>query len=132
MGERAADGTPDSGQDPAVALTAREAAARLGVAERTVRRAIARGELPAAKRAGAFAIAPADLERFVQEHGLPGYAPTQGHIPSAVPYLPWARDRMLDGTLRSAMFLGKGSLFLGRMTNLADGASLLIEAQDEC
>jgi betaine reductase len=75
-------------------------------------------------------IAPAELDTFVREHGMPGYAPTQGHIPSAVPYLPWARDGMLTGTLRSALFLGKGSLFLGRMTNLADGASLLIEAQN--
>jgi betaine reductase len=74
-------------------------------------------------------IAPTDLERFVQQHGMPGYAPTQGHIPSAVPFLPWARDGMLAGTLRSALFLGKGSLFLGRMTNLADGASLLIEGR---
>jgi betaine reductase len=74
-------------------------------------------------------IGPADLDQFVRAHGMPGYAPTQGHIPSAVPYLPWARDGMLDGTLRSALFLGKGSLFLGRMTNLADGASLLVEAQ---
>ena len=77
-----------------------------------------RGEIP-----------PADLEQFVQRHGMPGYAPTQGHIPSAVPFLPWARDGMLAGTLRSALFLGKGSLFLGRMTNLADGASLLIEGR---
>jgi hypothetical protein len=75
-------------------------------------------------------IAPAELEQFVQQRGMPGYAPTQGHIPSAVPYLPWARDGMLAGTLRSALFLGKGSLFLGRMTNLADGASLLMEAQE--
>ena len=74
-------------------------------------------------------IAPAALDQFVRDRGMPGYAPTQGHIPSAVPYLPWARDGMLNGTLRSALFLGKGSLFLGRMTNLADGASLLIEVQ---
>jgi hypothetical protein len=65
----------------------------------------------------------------VQQHGMPGYAPTQGHVPSAVPFLPWARDGMLAGTLGSALFLGKGSLFLGRMTNLADGASLLIEGR---
>jgi excisionase family DNA binding protein len=50
--------------EPAATLTAREAATRLGVDERTVRRAIARGELPAAKRAGAYRIAPADLERY--------------------------------------------------------------------
>jgi hypothetical protein len=74
-------------------------------------------------------IKPAELDEFVRTRGMPGYAPTQGHIPSAVPYLPWAREAMLAGTMRSAMFLGKGSLFLGRMTSLADGASMLIEAQ---
>ncbi len=73
-------------------------------------------------------IATGELEAFVRAHGLPGYAPTQGHIPSAIPYLPWARTAMLAGRLHSAMFLAKGSLFLGRMTNLADGASLLLEA----
>jgi hypothetical protein len=35
--------------------------AALGVSERTVRRAIARGELPAAKRDGVYRIGPADL-----------------------------------------------------------------------
>jgi len=47
-------------------LSAREAAAALGVSERTVRRAIARGELPAALRAGVYRIAPADLARYRQ------------------------------------------------------------------
>lgn len=45
-------------------LTAREAAEALGISERTVRRAIARGTLPATKRAGAYRIAPADLMRY--------------------------------------------------------------------
>jgi excisionase family DNA binding protein len=45
-------------------VTARAAAAILGVNERTVRRAIARGELPAAKRGRAFQIAPAALEGY--------------------------------------------------------------------
>ncbi len=45
-------------------LTALEAAAHLGVNERTIRRAIARGDLPAAKHGGTFRIALADLERF--------------------------------------------------------------------
>jgi excisionase family DNA binding protein len=45
-------------------LSAREAATTLGVSERTVRRAIARGMLPAAKRAGVYRIALADLARF--------------------------------------------------------------------
>jgi len=74
-------------------------------------------------------IAPGELEEFVRQRGMPGYAPTQGHIPSAVPYLPWAREAMLAGSMQRAMFLGKGSLFLGRMTNMSDGASILIEAR---
>ena len=32
------------------------------------------------------------------------------------------------GSVASAMIIGKGSLFLGRMTNLFDGVSFLIEA----
>lgn len=73
-------------------------------------------------------IASDAIEAFVRRHGLPGYAPTQGHIPSAIPFLPWARAAMRAGTLRTALFLAKGSLFLGRMTALADGVSLLLEA----
>ncbi|MCD6033218.1 MAG: Helix-turn-helix domain, partial [Thermomicrobiales bacterium] len=45
-------------------LSAREAAEALGINERTIRRAIARGDLPAAKHGGAFRIAPADLARY--------------------------------------------------------------------
>ena len=35
---------------------------------------------------------------------------------------------MLAGKMHRAMIIGKGSLFLGRLTNLFDGLSLLIEA----
>jgi excisionase family DNA binding protein len=45
-------------------LSAREAAEALDINERTIRRAIARGDLPAAKHGGAFRIAPADLARY--------------------------------------------------------------------
>ncbi|HEY7031365.1 MAG TPA: LuxR C-terminal-related transcriptional regulator [Thermomicrobiales bacterium] len=47
-------------------LTAREAALALGVSERTIRRAIARGELAATKRAGVYRIALADLDCYRQ------------------------------------------------------------------
>ena len=47
-------------------LSATEAAAALGVSQRTVRRAIARGDLPANKRSGAYRIALPDLARFRQ------------------------------------------------------------------
>jgi betaine reductase len=69
----------------------------------------------------------ADINGFVKKHGLPGFAPTQGHIPSGVPYMGHALAAMKIGALKRVMIIGKGSLFLGRLTNLADGASFLME-----
>lgn len=68
-----------------------------------------------------------EILRFVENHGMTGWAPTQGHIPSGVPCLGFARDLIMDGTIRNVMIIGKGSLFLGRMTNLFDGISFVIE-----
>lgn len=65
---------------------------------------------------------------FIATHGIPGYAPTQGHIASAVCYLAHAVRAMQAGTMRRALFLAKGSLFLGRLTDAADGVSFLVEA----
>ena len=48
-------------------LTAIEAAARLGVNERTIRRAIAEGTLQATRRGNAFSISLAALEQFSQQ-----------------------------------------------------------------
>ncbi|MFQ5878810.1 MAG: glycine/sarcosine/betaine reductase complex component C subunit beta [Dehalococcoidia bacterium] len=78
-----------------------------------------RGEIPSGNEA---------RDRFVAEHGMPGFAPTQGHIASAIPYLGHALARLRAGDYRYAMFLAKGSLFLGRMTQLSDGVSFLLEA----
>jgi glycine/sarcosine/betaine reductase complex component C subunit beta len=78
---------------------------------------VIRGELPAA-----------DVDGFSMSHGLPGFAPTQGHIASAVPWLPHALVRFETGELRSTMLVAKGSLFLGRMTNMWDGISITLEA----
>ena len=72
----------------------------------------------------------AQLKTFPTEYGLPGWAPTQGHIPSGVPILGIARTRIEEGTWKRVMVVGKGSLFLGRMTNLFDGVSVMIEAND--
>lgn len=69
----------------------------------------------------------ADIPHFVAKHGLPGFAPTQGHIPSGVPFLGHAVDAILAEKMKRAMIIGKGSLFLGRLTNLADGASFFVE-----
>lgn len=68
-----------------------------------------------------------ELERFVEIHGMIGFSPTQGHIASAVPYLGHAVRNIISGKIRNSLFLAKGSLFLGRMTQLSDGISFLLE-----
>jgi len=68
-----------------------------------------------------------EIDRFVLEHGMPGFSPTQGHIPAVVPFLGRAIDGIKRGEMNSAMFVARGSLFLGRMTQLADGLSFLLE-----
>ncbi len=70
----------------------------------------------------------ADIASFPAQHGLTGWAPTQGHIPSGVPYIGFARESILAGEISRVMIIGKGSLFLGRMTNLFDGVSFVIQA----
>ena len=63
-------------------------------------------------------------------HGLPGFSPTQGHIASAMPYLGHALDGLTEGSLRRVLLLAKGSLFLGRMTQMSDGLSLMLERNE--
>jgi betaine reductase len=82
--------------------------------------AVKRGELDRAK-----------LDDFERERGLPGFAPTQGHVASAVPWLPHGLDALRAGDIGSTMLVAKGSLFLGRMTELADGMSILLEPGKE-
>ena len=67
------------------------------------------------------------IPQFVATHGMPGFSPTQGHIASAIPFMGHALDRMVAGEMERAMFLAKGSLFLGRMTQLSDGLSFILE-----
>ena len=69
-----------------------------------------------------------EIDKFVKERGMPGYAPTQGHVPSAVPFLGHAIEAMKRGDMKRAMFVAKGSLFLGRMSQLSDGISFILEA----
>jgi betaine reductase len=68
------------------------------------------------------------IPEFIAARGLPGYAPTQGHIASAVCYLGHAVRAMRAGRMKRALFMAKGSLFLGRMTEAADGVSFIVEA----
>jgi betaine reductase len=78
--------------------------------------AVSRGEIP---REG--------LGDFVARHGMPGFSPTQGHVASAVPFVAHAVDGLTRGAMRRVMFLAKGSLFLGRMTQMSDGLSFILE-----
>jgi betaine reductase len=68
-----------------------------------------------------------DMERFYHERGMPGFSSTQGHIASAVPWVPHALDRFRSGELHSTMLMAKGSLFLGRMTQMWDAISVIME-----
>ena len=93
------------------------------------------GDVPLAnyKMIGALAVKRGELDKkelatFPAKHGLTGWAPTQGHIPSGVPYIGFCREDILAGKIKNAMIIGKGSLFLGRMTNLFDGCSFVIQA----
>jgi hypothetical protein len=92
------------------------------------------GNVPLAnfKMIAALGVKRGDIERtamleFIKDHGMPGFAPTQGHIPSGVPFVGHATEMIKSGQINRAMIVGKGSLFLGRMTNLFDGVSIVME-----
>jgi len=68
-----------------------------------------------------------EIDAFTTRVGTHGWAPTQGHIPSGAPALEFFRQDILAGKIKNSMIIGKGSLFLGRMTNLFDGVSFIIQ-----
>lgn len=68
-----------------------------------------------------------EIDSFVTQRGMPGYAPTQGHLASAVCYLPHALTRLTTGPADRVLLLAKGSLFLGRMSQRSDGMSILLQ-----
>ncbi len=72
MGQQATNRVQSAKREQApVLVSTREAAARLGVHERTVRRAIARGEIPAVKEHGAYVIPAAALDRLAKPPSMP-------------------------------------------------------------
>ena len=68
-----------------------------------------------------------ELDSFLAERCVAGFAPTQGHMASGSCLLPTLLRRIEDGRARRGMLTAKGSLFLGRMSGLSDGMSVLIE-----
>ncbi|MCC6314372.1 MAG: glycine reductase [Thermomicrobiales bacterium] len=72
-----------------------------------------------------------EIAAFVAERGTLGFSPTQGHIAAAVPLLGHALRDLKEGRSRRVFFLAKGSLFLGKMTNMSDGMSFAIEGREK-
>ncbi|MDQ4131231.1 MAG: glycine/sarcosine/betaine reductase complex component C subunit beta [Actinomycetota bacterium] len=71
------------------------------------------------------------VDDFVSQRGMPGFAPDQGHLASAMCYLPHALPRLTDGDAERVLLMAKGSLFLGRMSQDSDGMSVLVERNPE-
>ena len=84
-------------------------------------------KMMAAMLAMAKEIDRSDIAGFARAKGVCGYAPTQGHIASGFVYMPHALREMAAGAIRNCMLVARASLFLGQMTELTDGMSVLIE-----
>jgi predicted ATPase/DNA-binding CsgD family transcriptional regulator len=123
MTERDDERTPDTGlgASPQSCLTAHEAATMLGVNERTIRRAIARGNLPASKRSGIYQIALTALERYRLRGRTVGPArPGVRHDPPRLLPIPDRDD------IRAFALPRPRSDLIGRKEELATVISLLL------
>jgi len=75
------------------------------------------GNVPEAnfKMIAALAVMKRELDKagmtdFIKTRGMPGFAPTQGHIPSGVPFIGYACENIKNGKMKRAMIIGKGKL----------------------
>ena len=75
-------------------------------------------------------LAREEIGAFVEQRGMPGFAPTQGHIASALCYMPHAHARLVSGEANRVQLIAKGSLFLGRMSEQSDGMSVILESNN--
>ena len=75
-------------------------------------------------------IAPADVHRFAKTHGLPGSSPTQGHIASAIRSSPMRWTDCEVGSTGARCFSRRAASFFGRITEMADGISMIVERND--
>lgn len=67
------------------------------------------------------------IEAFLHDRGMPGFAPTQGHLASAFCYAGHSYGALTTGKAQRVMLVAKGSLFLGYMSQQSDGMSVLLE-----
>lgn len=70
------------------------------------------------------------IDAFLKERGMPGFAPTQGHVASAFCYAAHAHQALTIGNVQRVMLLAKGSLFLGFMSQQSDGMSVVLERNE--
>jgi excisionase family DNA binding protein len=140
MSERAAQQDPGGSRQTAGAfLTAREAAQRLGVHERTIRRAIARGDLPAHKEGGVFRIPASALDHVAPTRPVPRLVrlppPDDGRAPLPSPLSPFVGRRddlatitrlLRDPAVRVLTLTGPGGI--GK-TRLAIAAATAVAAE---
>ena len=93
------------------------------------------GDVPQAnyKMISALAVKRGEIERTELLKAVDSFGcqlrPLGTHS-SGVPFIGHARDMILKGKITRTMIIGKGSLFLGRLSNLFDGVSLLMEKND--
>ena len=90
-----------------------------------ITKAAGAGNVPEAnyKMIGALAVMRGDIEKkdlksFIDTKGLPGWAPTQGHIPSGVPYVGFLRDDLTTGNKKQSNDSRKRKLILRKNDKL--------------
>ena len=135
MDARAAELTLDVLTDPATGaagagfVTAHEAAATLGVSERTIRRAISRGELFAVKTGRSYRIAPAALADYRARNGgpaAPDLTPLRPNLIVVESPVPPPEPR-LEWSVQATVVAAPTPLtsFVGRRRELALACALL-------
>ena len=111
---------------PPGVLSAREAAASLGVNERTIRRAIEHGELAAVKRGRAFQITPEALERYRARSGASARrAPAVVASPQDIAESPVVVTLLRRAPIPMAALPAPMTRFIGREQEVAAISGLL-------
>lgn len=107
-------------------LSARAAASMLGVNEKTIRRAIARGELAAVKHGRSFQITPEALDRYQARPGSPARPRTRSAAPvTAVPARPFLVSFPRNAPAPQGSLPAPLTSFIGREREAAAVADLL-------
>ena len=72
-------------------------------------------------------VATSAISDFIARVSMPGFAPNQGHIALALPYLGHAVSAMRRGELTRVMFVARTDQSFGHISTLSDGVSFTVE-----